>query len=55
MYINENNEEVLDYLVKLYKKYNIKYRYTTSTADSDRLGYILPELEKILKHFKVKV
>jgi len=56
IYIKENNEEVLDYLIKLYKKYNKKYSSNSITiAESDRIGYILPELEKILKHFNVKI
>ena len=52
----QNNEEVIDYWIKLYKRYTRKYSSNNcSIADSDRIGYIIPELEKIFKHFKIKV
>ena len=56
IYIKENNEQVLDYLVKLYNKYNKKWNSSSITiAEQDKLGYIVPELEKILKHFNIKI
>lgn len=48
------DNEVLKYLENLYNRYSKKLRSSSCTiAESNKLGYIVPELERILKHFKV--
>ena len=52
---NKDNEEVINYILRRYK-INIRKLNSsrTSIAESNYSGYVVLELEKILKHFKVK-
>jgi hypothetical protein len=53
--MEDEENKVLDYLLKRYKMHKRKFRSTrTSIAETERSGYAFEELEKILKHFKVK-
>jgi len=57
-FINEEtqNNEVLDYLKKLYDTYTKKLRSnSTVMADVDRYSYVTHELKKILKKFNIDV
>ena len=52
---NKDNEEVINYILRRYK-INIRKLNSsrTSIAESNYSSYVVLELEKILKHFKVK-
>ena len=53
--MEDEENKVLKYLLKRYKMHKRKFRSTrTSIAETERSGYTFEELEKILKHFKVK-
>lgn len=53
--MNPEENKVLEYLLKRYKMHKRKYRNSRTTIASTRTsGYAMEELEKILKHFKVK-
>lgn len=57
-FINEGtqNNEVLDYLKKIYNTYTKKLRSnSTVIADVDKYSYLTSELKKILKKFNVDV
>ncbi len=57
-YINEGtqNNEVLDYLKKLYDTYTKKlHSNSTVIADVDKYSYVTYELKKILKKFNVNI
>jgi hypothetical protein len=50
-----DKNEVLDYILKRYNINKRKLRsQRTSIADTNYAGYAIMELEKLLKHFKVK-
>ena len=50
-----DNNEVLDYILKRYNINKRKYKSSrTSIAETNYCGYAMMELEKLLKHFKVK-
>lgn len=52
---NKDNEEVINYVLKRYKINMRKLNSSrTSIAESNYSGLVVLELEKILKHFKVK-
>ena len=50
------NNEVLDYIIKRYNINKRKFRNPhTSIAETNYCGTVIIELEKILKHFNVKI
>ena len=50
-----NNDEVINYVLKRYKINMRKLRSSkTSITESNYSGWVVLELAKILKHFKVK-
>ena len=54
--MNPEENKVLEYLLKRYKMHKRKLRSTrTSIAETEKSGYAMEELEKILKHFKIEV
>lgn len=53
--MNPEENKVLEYLLKRYKMHKRKVRSAkTSIIETEYSGYAFEELEKILKHFKVK-
>ena len=50
------NNEVLNYIIKRYNINKRKFRNPrTSIAETNYCGTVIIELEKILKHFNVKI
>ena len=50
------NNEVLNYIIKRYNINKRKFRNShTSIAETNYCGTVIIELEKILKHFNVKI
>ena len=49
------NNEVINWILKRYNINKRKYRNShTSIAETEYSGFAMMELEKILKHFKIK-
>jgi len=54
--MNPEENKVLEYLLKRYKHHlRIRKSSKSTIAESDYSGWVVEELEKILKHFKIEV
>ena len=54
--MGRNDDEVLDYIIKRYTINKRKHKNPhTSITETNYCGTVIIELEKILKHFNVKI